>query len=106
MLRRAAGTAVRDLLQTRRPGSTEEMRIALALPARDNVEAGAVALGALLGGYSFGRYRSEPVPGASLTLLALVPSGCRCAATLQRLSGQAAAAGVPIYLVGANGWRT
>jgi hypothetical protein len=40
------------------------------------------------------------------SLLALVPSGCRCTAALQRLSGQAAAAGVPIYLVGTNGWMT
>ena len=70
VLRRAAGSAVRDLLQARRPGSPEDMRIALALPARDNAEAGAVALGALLGGYSFRRYRREPAPGASLTLLA------------------------------------
>jgi leucyl aminopeptidase len=70
VLRRAAGSAVRDLLQARRPGSTEDMRIALALPARDNAEAGAVALGALLGGYTFRRYRSEPAPGANLTLLA------------------------------------
>src|SRR5215831_10722218 len=70
VLRRAAGAAVRALLQARRPGSTEDMRIALALPARDNAEAGAVALGALLGGYSFRRYRSEPAPGASLTVLA------------------------------------
>jgi leucyl aminopeptidase len=69
VLRRAAGTAVRALLQPRHPGM-EDMRIALALPARDNAEAGAVALGALLGGYSFRRYRSEPAPGASLTLLA------------------------------------
>ena len=40
------------------------------------------------------------------SVLALVPSGCRCAAALQRLSGQAAAAGVPLYLVGASGWMT
>ena len=58
------------MLQARRPGSTEDIRIALALPARDNAEAGAVALGALLGGYSFRRYRSEPAPGASLAVLA------------------------------------
>jgi len=70
VLRRAAGAAVRGLLQARPPGSTEDMRIALALPARDSAEAAAVALGALLGGYSFRRYRSEPAPGASLTVLA------------------------------------
>jgi leucyl aminopeptidase len=69
-LRRAAGAAVRALIAGRRPGSTEDMRIALALPARDSAEVGAVALGGLLGGYAFGRYRTEPAPGASLTVLA------------------------------------
>jgi leucyl aminopeptidase len=68
-LRRAAGAAVRALLAGR-AGSTEDMRIALALPARDPAEAGAVALGGLLGGYAFRRYRAEPAPGASLTVLA------------------------------------
>jgi hypothetical protein len=33
-------------------------------------------------------------------VLALIPSGCRCAVALRQLSVQAAAAGVPIYLVG------
>jgi leucyl aminopeptidase len=70
VLRRAAGSAVRGLLQARPPAGPEDMRIALALPARDSAEAAAVALGALLGGYSFRRYRSEPAPGASLTVLA------------------------------------
>jgi len=68
-LRRAAGAAVRALLAGR-AGSTEDMRIALALPARDPAEAGAVALGGLLGGYAFRRYRTEAAPGASLTVLA------------------------------------
>jgi leucyl aminopeptidase len=69
-LRRAAGAAVRALLAGRRAASTGDMRIALALPARDPAEAGAVALGGLLGGYAFRRYRTEPAPGASLTVLA------------------------------------
>jgi len=68
-LRRAAGAAVRALLAGR-TGSTGDMRIALALPARDPAEVGAVALGALLGGYAFRRYRTEPAPGASVTVLA------------------------------------
>ncbi|HEY6495407.1 MAG TPA: leucyl aminopeptidase [Trebonia sp.] len=68
-LRRAAGAAVRALLAGRH-GSAGDMRIALALPARDPAEVGAVALGGLLGGYSFRRYRTEPSPGASLTVLA------------------------------------
>ena len=50
-LRRAAGAGVRSLVA----GQTH--RIALALPARDAAETEAVALGALLGGYVFGRYR-------------------------------------------------
>jgi hypothetical protein len=37
-------------------------------------------------------------------VLALVPSGCRCAAALRRLSDQAAAAGIQIYLVGPDRW--
>jgi leucyl aminopeptidase len=53
VLRRAAGAAVRAL----RAGKAR--RIALALPARDPAETEAVALGALLGGYAFGRYRSN-----------------------------------------------
>jgi leucyl aminopeptidase len=52
-LRRAAGSAVRSA--GRRAG-----HIALALPARDATEAEAVALGALLGGYTFTRYRTGP----------------------------------------------
>ena len=47
-----------------------KVRIALALPARDEAEAQAVALGALLGGYAFRRYRRESPPDASIILLA------------------------------------
>ena len=50
-LRRAAGAAVRALV------AGKARQIALALPARDAAETEAVALGALLGGYVFGRYR-------------------------------------------------
>jgi hypothetical protein len=39
-------------------------------------------------------------------VLALIPSGCGCAIALRQLSGQAAAAGVPIYLVGTAAWMT
>ena len=53
VLRRAAGAAVRAL----RDGKAR--RIALALPARDAAETEAVTLGALLGGYVFGRYRTN-----------------------------------------------
>jgi leucyl aminopeptidase len=50
-LRASAGAAVRALV------AGKARQIALALPARDAAEAEAVALGALLGGYVFGRYR-------------------------------------------------
>ena len=67
-LRRAAGAATRALAGTaRRPGQ-DGWRIALALPARDAAEAEAVALGGLLGAYSFRRYRRTPAPAISLTL--------------------------------------
>jgi leucyl aminopeptidase len=52
-LRRAAGAAVRALT------NGKPLRVALALPARDGAEAEAVALGALLGGYTFGRYTGK-----------------------------------------------
>src|SRR5690348_7839915 len=68
-LRRAAGAAVRALTQEPRAGARPP-RIALALPARDYAEAGAVALGALLGGYSFRRYRGGAAPDAGLIVLA------------------------------------
>ncbi|HTS96352.1 MAG TPA: leucyl aminopeptidase [Streptosporangiaceae bacterium] len=49
-LRRAAGAAVRALV------AGHPHRVALAMPARDAAETEAVALGALLGAYVFGRY--------------------------------------------------
>ena len=52
-LRRAAGAAVRALT------NGKSLRVALALPARDGAETEAVALGALLGGYTFGRYTGK-----------------------------------------------
>ena len=62
------------------------MRIALALPARDPGEAGAVALGGLLGGYAFRRYRTEPAPGASLTVLAHASDAAQAAQRAQVLA--------------------
>ena len=70
MLRRAAGAAVRAVVSPGGNGQPGQRRIALALPARDQVEAEAVALGALLGSYTFRRYRSEPAAQVTLTLLA------------------------------------
>ena len=75
-LRRAAGAAVRALTTAAwasRPakngGSASGPRIALALPARDPAEAEAAALGGLLGGYSFTRYRPAAAPPSALTVL-------------------------------------
>ena len=68
-LRRAAGAAVRALTGAPGPGSPDSVRIALALPTRDEAEAQAVALGALLGGYTFRRYRRGTARDARLTLL-------------------------------------
>jgi leucyl aminopeptidase len=70
VLRRAAGAAVRAVVSPGGNGQPGQRRIALALPARDQVEAEAVALGALLGSYTFWRYRSEPAAQVTLTLLA------------------------------------
>ena len=64
VLRRAAGAAVRSL------SSPKIRTIALALPAGDAASAAATALGALLGSYYFGRYRSNGHPAAELTLIA------------------------------------
>jgi leucyl aminopeptidase len=63
-LRRSAGAAVRSL------ASPKIRTIALALPAGDAVSAEATSLGALLGSYSFGRYRSNGHAPADLTLVA------------------------------------
>jgi leucyl aminopeptidase len=75
-LRRAAGAAVRDLLSGHsafRPkdtesGTPEHRVINLALPAGSAEQAEAVALGAMLGGYSFRRYRATPAADIELVL--------------------------------------
>jgi leucyl aminopeptidase len=74
-LRRGAGAAVRAL------AAAKAGRIALALPAADDAQAEAVALGALLGRYSFTRYRSSSngTP-PELTLLSTAPGADRAAA--------------------------
>ena len=70
-LRRAAGTALRDLmgnkLAVRDNGAART--VTLALPARDAEEAEAVTTGALLGGYSFRKYRATPASDITVTLL-------------------------------------
>jgi leucyl aminopeptidase len=75
-LRRAAGTAVRDLMSGHsafRPQDGEGVAaqrrvIYLALPADSAEQAEAVTLGALLGGYSFRRYRATPATDIELVL--------------------------------------
>jgi leucyl aminopeptidase len=71
-LRRAAGTALRDVVGSstlaRRNGDGGR-KVALALPARDAAEAEAVATGALLGGYTFRKYRATPTPDVAVELL-------------------------------------
>jgi leucyl aminopeptidase len=65
-LRRAAGAALRDLVGAKNGGGKS---VALALPARDAGEAEAVATGALLGAYTFRRYRATPAPDLSVSVL-------------------------------------
>jgi leucyl aminopeptidase len=80
-LRRAAGAAVRSLTA----GKIGD--IALSLPARDAAEAEAVALGALLGGYTFGRYRNGgQLAGPQLTLLTSGEQAAPAAARAQVLA--------------------
>jgi leucyl aminopeptidase len=66
VMRRAAGAAVRSL------GAPKIRTIALALPAGDPASAEAAGLGALLGSYHFGRYRSD---GQQADELVLIGSG-------------------------------
>jgi leucyl aminopeptidase len=64
-LRRAAGAGVRSLAEAK------TRRIAISLPAQDAAQAEAAAVGALLGSYWFGRYRTgEQRAAPELTLLA------------------------------------
>ncbi len=75
-LRRAAGAAVRTLTTASRAtanGDGGGPRIALALPAAEPAEAEAVAVGALLGGYAFTRYRQDRRGPAAITVL--TPAG-------------------------------
>jgi leucyl aminopeptidase len=88
VLRRAAGAAVRAVGSPGGSGPARQRRIVLALPARSEAEAEAVALGALLGGYTFGRYRSEPAGQAVLTLVA---SGSHAAEAARRAEALATA---------------
>jgi leucyl aminopeptidase len=74
-LRRAAGAAIRELVSSHSPfvpgdgeDATGQGRISLALPAAEPEQAEAVALGAVLGGYQFRRYRAKPAADVTVTL--------------------------------------
>ncbi|HXC82670.1 MAG TPA: leucyl aminopeptidase [Trebonia sp.] len=71
-LRRAAGTALRDVSGNKlsvRDKTNGSKTVTIALPARTAAEGEAVTLGALLGGYSFRRYRSTQAADIAVTLL-------------------------------------
>ncbi len=99
-VRRAAGAAVRALAVVPRPGAADHggrMRIGFALPAGDGADAADVALGALLGGYEFGRYRTERrPPAAELIVLA---DGAAAVAGIERARVVAEAIGLVRDLV-------
>jgi leucyl aminopeptidase len=81
-LRRAAGAAVRAL-SAGKPG-----HIALGLPARNAAETEAVALGALLGGYVFGRYTGQQAE-TELILLGNGDQGAAAAAARAQVLAEA-----------------
>ena len=93
ILRRCAGAAVRSL------ASPAIRTVALALPAGDPASAEAVALGALLGSYFFGRYRSNGHAPANLTLVA---AGDHVAGAVARAEVLAAAVTLARDLVNAS----
>jgi leucyl aminopeptidase len=74
-LRRAAGAALRSAAAKKagangaNGGDAAAKTVAVALPALTADEAEAVATGALLGAYSFRRYRSTPAPDLAITVL-------------------------------------
>ena len=73
-LRRAAGTALRAAAAKKKSGGTDDdspagKAVTIALPALTEAEAEAVTAGALLGAYSFRRYRPTPAGDLALTVL-------------------------------------
>jgi len=70
-LRRAAGAALRSA--SGKSGATDDATtgktVTLALPALTPAEAEAVTTGALLGAYSFRKYRQAPAPDLTVTVL-------------------------------------
>jgi leucyl aminopeptidase len=73
-LRRAAGTALRAAAAKKKPGGADDdspagKAVSIALPALTEAEAEAVTAGALLGAYSFRRYRPTPAGDLAVTVL-------------------------------------
>jgi leucyl aminopeptidase len=69
-LRRAAGTALRSAgAKPAATGDDTAKTVVVALPALTPAEAEAVTAGALLGAYSFRRYRAKPAPDLAVTVL-------------------------------------
>src|SRR6202034_1372218 len=69
-LRRAAGTALRSVAA--KTGTVRDdgvKSVAVALPARTATEAEAVTTGALLGAYTFRKYRATPAVSVAVTVL-------------------------------------
>lgn len=69
-LRRAAGTALRSVAA--KTGTVRDdgvKSVAVALPARTAIEAEAVTAGALLGAYTFRKYRATPSVSVAVTVL-------------------------------------
>jgi leucyl aminopeptidase len=82
-VRRAAGAAVRALAA--RPDTASHgrgLRIGFAMSAQGGADAADVALGALLGGYEFGRYRTQGCARAAE--LVVLADGDGAAAAVQR----------------------
>ncbi|GAA3736123.1 leucyl aminopeptidase [Salinactinospora qingdaonensis] len=90
-LARAAGAALRSL--------EGKSRVALALPAETAEQAGAVGLGALLGNYSFDRYRKDDKTARRTGTLLLVSSASGAAAAAERATVLAASVGLARDLV-------
>ena len=71
-LRRAAGAALRAAAATKRGANGDapaRAAVTVALPSLTAQEAEAVTTGALLGAYSFRRYRSEPAADLAITVI-------------------------------------
>src|SRR6266700_8185657 len=68
-LRRAAGAAARDLTAAASGSKGRPRRVVVALPAGEPDEAEAVALGALLGGYAFRKYRTASTAPGDVELI-------------------------------------